>query len=211
MLNRGDNDEGLFGDFSDFEVEYDEAGKANGIKVAQTLANAKVVVGDPSYFPALTEKKGSVVRAIAILDQPVEATNNNGSYQVIFPGAYIGRKNDLYLFCCNGAHKVAPAGKFVAFVSTTVEGDCTGMSVEAIAHRELAAGLALLKSPVRIFYDMYDLMEPKSDGATDNVFISKSFDATTHFETAITDVLEIYERIMGEKLVLTNGPAAPEQ
>ena len=53
---------------------------------------------------------------------------------------------------------------------------------------------------------MYDLMAPKSNGVDDKVFISESFDATTHFETAITDVLAIYERIMGEKLVLTDGP-----
>jgi Rab GDP dissociation inhibitor len=82
------------------------------------------------------------------------------------------------------------------------------MSAEAVAQRELAAGLQLLNAPVRIFYDMYDLNKPTADGSKDHVFISESFDATTHFETAITDVLEMYQRIMGEKLVLTDGPAA---
>lgn len=211
MLNRGDRDEGLFGDFGDFEVVYDEEQKAKGIKVADTVANGKIVVGDPSYFPSMVEKKGCVVRAIAILEEMVEGTNANGSYQVIFPGSTIGRTNDLYLFCCSGGHKVAPEGKYIVFVSTTVEGDCTGMSVEAVAQRELAAGLTLLKSPIRIFYDMYDLMVPKSDGTKDNVFISESFDATTHFETAITDVLAIYERIVGERLVLTDGPASQQE
>jgi Rab GDP dissociation inhibitor len=39
-----------------------------------------------------------------------------------------------------------------------------------------------------------------ADGRADNVFISKSFDATSHFETAVDDMLSLYERIMGEPL-----------
>ena len=31
------------------------------------------------------------------------------------------------------------------------------------------------------------------------VFISKSYDATTHFETTCSDVLDLYRRIMGEE------------
>ena len=34
----------------------------------------------------------------------------------------------------------------------------------------------------------------------------KSFDATTHFETAITDVMGMHKRITGADLVLTDGP-----
>jgi len=83
------------------------------------------------------------------------------------------------------------------------------MSAEAVAQRELAAGLQMLKNPIKIFYDMYDLLAPNEDGSKNKVFVSESFDATTHFETAITDVLSMYERIMGQKLVLTDGP--PQQ
>ena len=38
------------------------------------------------------------------------------------------------------------------------------------------------------------------------VFLSESFDATTHFETAINDVMGMYKRIAGADLVLTDGP-----
>jgi Rab GDP dissociation inhibitor len=207
MLNRGDDDGPVFGE-GEFTVKYDESGVASGVEVMGVTANAKIVVGDPSYFPSLVAKKGSVVRAIALTDTLVESTNGNTSYQVIFPGASVGRVNDVYVFCCSNAHKVAPEGKFICFVSTTVEGDCTGMSVEAIAKKELEAGLNLLKSPIKIFYDQYDLLAPKENGVKDKVFISESFDATTHFETAITDVLHMYERINCEKLVLTDGPPA---
>jgi len=48
-------------------------------------------------------------------------------------------------------------------------------------------------------------MVPKGDGRSDQVFISESFDPTSHFETAINDVLAIYSRITGAPLVLTDG------
>ncbi len=35
------------------------------------------------------------------------------------------------------------------------------------------------------------------------VFITKSYDATSHFETTCDDILDVYERIMGEKLDLS--------
>jgi Rab GDP dissociation inhibitor len=42
-----------------------------------------------------------------------------------------------------------------------------------------------------------DLLEPINDGKEDNCFISKSYDATSHFETAANDVLSLYKRITG--------------
>jgi len=212
MLNSPTDDGPVFGE-GKFELTYAEDGKtATGVKVMDTVANAKIVVGDPSYFPSLCNKTGAVVRAIAIVNEPVPNTGQPpaASYQVIFPGQSIGRTNDLYLFACSGSHKVAPEGKYIVFVSSTVEGPADGMSAEAVAQRELAAGLSMLKGVVRIFYDMYDMHAPKANGIDDRVFITESFDPTTHFETAITDVLAVYERITGEKLVLTDGPPGAE-
>lgn len=45
------------------------------------------------------------------------------------------------------------------------------------------------------------LYEPKSDGRADNIFISKSYDATSHFETTTDDVKDIYRRATGEELI----------
>ena len=52
---------------------------------------------------------------------------------------------------------------------------------------------------------------PNTDGTKDKLFLTESFDPTTHFETAITDVLNVYKRITGEALVLTDGPPAQQQ
>ena len=35
----------------------------------------------------------------------------------------MGRRSDMYVFCCSSAHQVAPKDKYLAFVSTTVETD----------------------------------------------------------------------------------------
>ena len=40
-------------------------------------------------------------------------------------------------------------------------------------------------------------MEPVTDGVENHCFISKSYDATSHFETAANDVLSLYRRITG--------------
>lgn len=43
-----------------------------------------------------------------------------------------------------------------------------------------------------------DLYKPKDDGHENQVFISTSFDATSHFETTCSDVLDIFRRGTGE-------------
>jgi len=218
MLNRDLDGSPVFGP-NDLSLEYAEDGTVAGVVnhdgEEAVVARTKTVVGDPSYFAGKTKPTGSVVRAIALLDAPLAEMEKDGasSCQVIFPAAQCGRCNDLYLFLCSNAHKVAPAGKYVAFLSTKVEGRTQGMSNEQIAHRELAAGLALFTRPgapmpLHLFYDAYPTYAPLTNGTKDRVFISESFDATSHFETAINDVLDMYQRITGETLNLDALAAA---
>ena len=47
-------------------------------------------------------------------------------------------------------------------------------------------------------------------GDKEKVFLTQSFDPTTHFETAIGDVLGVYKRITGKELELTDGPSTSE-
>lgn len=44
------------------------------------------------------------------------------------------------------------------------------------------------------------LYEPLESGVNDNIFISKSYDATSHFETTTDDVRDIYQRVEGHEL-----------
>lgn len=58
---------------------------------------------------------------------------------------------------------------------------------------------------------MKDVFEPVVDGKTDGLFVTKGYDATSHFETSIDDVLEMYTKITNETLDLTNLPVEEEE
>jgi Rab GDP dissociation inhibitor len=46
------------------------------------------------------------------------------------------------------------------------------------------------------------LYEPLESGAKDQIFISKSYDASSHFESTTADVRDIYRRLANEELVV---------
>lgn len=183
---------------SDAEVVYDPAsGRAVGVRSEGQVARARVVIGDPSYFPTKTRVASRVVRAFCVLSHPVPATHDAASCQIILPQKQTGRKHDIYVFCCSKAHCVSPEGKWIALVSTTVETDTPAA--------ELAPGLALLGTPDEVFTEVVDVSVPLADGAADGAFISRGFDATSHFETEVEDVLDLYKRITGRPLDLSGG------
>jgi Rab GDP dissociation inhibitor len=55
------------------------------------------------------------------------------------------------------------------------------------------------------------LHEPINNSAEENLHITSSYDATSHFETASEDVLAMYERIVGEKLDLNISPSEDDE
>lgn len=180
---------------ADAEVVYDESGKAVGVKSEGGTARAKLVVGDPSYFKDKVRHTSKLVRCIAFLSHPIPNTDNAHSVQIILPQKQIGRKSDMYVFCSSYAHNVAANGKWIASVSTTVE--------TANPEAELAPGLALLGPIDEKFIEVQDIYEPLEDGKRDSAFISKGYDPTSHFETTVDDVLDMYKRITGKDLDLT--------
>ncbi|KAF4738574.1 Rab GDP dissociation inhibitor beta [Perkinsus olseni] len=66
--------------------------------------------------------------------------------------------------------------------------------------------LQLLGKIENKFVTISENYEPTDDGKADQLFVSKSYDATSHFESATQDVLEMWNRIMGEPLDLTLKP-----
>ena len=107
-------------------------------------ARARIVIGDPSYFPAEKYRRvGQVIRSICILDHPVPAIGGVPSGQIILPQNQTGRKNDIYVSIVSDVHEVTPKGKTVAIVSTNVE--------TANPKAEVAPGIALL-GPILLRY-----------------------------------------------------------
>ncbi|KAK1766729.1 rab GTPase activator [Phialemonium atrogriseum] len=185
------------------EVLYED-GKAVGIKATMTGVDpemkfetkAKTIIGDPSYFPSKVKVTGHVLRAICILKHPLASTNDADSCQLIIPQSQVGRKHDIYIACVSASHNVCPKGYWIAIVSTIAE-------TSSNHHLELAAGLERLgKIEEQFMGPPIPLYEPLEDGTKDNIFISKSYDASSHFESTTDDVRDIYHRCAGQELVV---------
>lgn len=182
------------------KVHYDENGVVVGVESQGEIAKCKFVVGDPSYFPDKVKKTGQVVRVICILNHPLANCDNTKSCQVIIPQKEAKRGHDIYVLVTSFAHKVAPAGKYIAIVSTTVESNDP--------EKEVEPGMKLLGAIEEKFVYVLDTFEPISDGKKDQVFISKSYDATTHYESSAVDIVDIFERITGTKFDWNAKPPA---
>ncbi|CAD6585633.1 MAG: Rab GDP dissociation inhibitor alpha [Alectoria sarmentosa] len=188
------------------EFEY-EGGKVSGIKATMRersedsdgmkfSTRTKKIIADPSYFPGKVQVVAHLLKAICILTHPVANTENSDSAQLIIPQSQVGRRNDIYIAIVSSAHNVCPKGYYIAIVSTIAEGSSNH-------HLELQPGFDRLgKIEEKFMGAPIPLYEPLESGRNDNIFISKSYDATSHFETTTDDVRDIYRRAEQEELVV---------
>ncbi|KAI0150443.1 rab GDP-dissociation inhibitor [Xylariaceae sp. FL1272] len=185
------------------EIIYDGS-KAAGIKATMGTPDsadqmkfetkAGMILGDPSYFSSKVKVVGHVLKAICVLKHPLAGTNDSDSSQLIIPQSQVGRKNDIYIACVSSAHNVCPKGYYIAIVSTIAE-------TTSNHHLELQPGLDRLgKIEEQFMGPPIPLYEPVDSGKADNIFISKSYDPTSHFETTTDDVKDIYLRATGDEL-----------
>jgi Rab GDP dissociation inhibitor len=61
------------------------------------------------------------------------------------------------------------------------------------------------------FISITPLYTPITSGRDDNIFITRSYDATSHFETVVDDVKDVYKRVTGNDLVLKKRELEPDQ
>merc|ERR1711884_848181 len=167
-----------------------EGGKVVGVRSGDEVAKCSQVYCDPSYASGSVKKTGQVVRCICLLDHPIPNTKDALSTQIIIPQKQVGRNSDIYVTIVSYTTQVASKGWFVAMVATTVE--------TANPEAEIQPGLALLGPIKQKFIQISDVFEPSEDGTKSQLFISKSYDATSHFETTCLDVLDIFRRGTGE-------------
>lgn len=85
------------------EVLY-ENGKVSGIKATmkdredngETMhftTKTKKILADPSYFPSKARVTGHLLKAICILNHPIDKTDGSDSLQLIIPQSQVGRKH----------------------------------------------------------------------------------------------------------------------
>lgn len=165
------------------------------------VAKCKMVICDPTYTlhgecgAEKVRKTGQVIRVICILNAPIPNTGDRKSCQIILPQKQLNRKHDVYIAMISSSHGVCQPGKYIALVSTTVE---TNDPL-----KEVDTGLKLLGPIEKKFVNISDVYEPLADGRKDNVYVTRSYDATSHFESATQDCLRIWEMIHGEPLDLS--------
>jgi Rab GDP dissociation inhibitor len=61
------------------------------------------------------------------------------------------------------------------------------------------------------FVSVTPLYTPTASGEADNIFITRSYDATSHFETVVEDVQNVWKRVVGKDLVLKKREVNVEQ
>ncbi|XP_065206273.1 rab GDP dissociation inhibitor beta [Planococcus citri] len=167
-----------------------EGDKIVGVRSGSEVVRCKQVYCDPSYVPDRVKKIGQVIRCICLLDHPIPNIKDALSCQIIIPQKQVNRKSDIYVSQVSYTHQVAAKGWFVAMVSTTVE--------TSDPEAEIRPGLELLGRIRQKFVTVSDYFVPTDLGNDSQLFISTSYDATTHFETVCNDVLEIFKRGTGE-------------
>jgi len=185
------------------KIVTDADGKFVGVTSGGETVKAKQVIGDPSYFGAggaadggklRVVEDGKVVRAICILKHPIPNTDDSDSLQIIIPQNQVNRRNDIYIAMVSSTHNVCAKDVYVAIVSTIVETDNP--------HLEIVPGLNLLGAIHEQFVTVTPIYAPTSSGAEDNIFVTRSYDATSHFETVVEDVQDVWKRVIGSDLVL---------
>lgn len=61
------------------------------------------------------------------------------------------------------------------------------------------------------FVSVSPLYVPTTSGEADNIFITRSYDATSHFETVVEDVQDVWKRVVGKDLVLKKREVEVQQ
>ncbi|KFD72628.1 hypothetical protein M514_01749 [Trichuris suis] len=178
-------------------------GCVTGVRCGSEVVKCKQVYCDPSYAPTRVRKVGQVLSCESCSAKGrietgclgdtshllVQSSNSKHDRFKILSDHH-PPKTDIYISMVSHVNMVAAKGWYVAIVSTTVETD----KPEA----ELLPGLQLLGPIYQKFVSISDLLEPVDDGTCSNLFISKSYDATSHFKTTCEDVLDIFQRGTGE-------------
>ncbi|XP_066448219.1 rab GDP dissociation inhibitor beta [Eleutherodactylus coqui] len=168
-----------------------ECGKIVGVKSEGEIARCKQLICDPSYVTNRVTKVGQVIRVICILSHPIKNTNDADSCQIIIPQNQVNRKSDIYVCMISYAHNVAAQGKYIAIASTTVETNDP--------EKEIRPALELLEPIDQKFVSVNDMYAPTDLGTESQIFISRTYDPTTHFETTCDDIKDIYKRMTGSE------------
>ena len=101
------------------------------------------------------------------------------------------------------SHLICAKGIYIAIISATVETENP--------EKEIGPAVELLGDVLEMFVSVSNIYEPKEDGSKSNLWVTSSYDATSHFESASEEILDIYQKIVNEKLDLNIEPDEDEE
>lgn len=129
---------------------------------------------------------------------------------------------DIYIAMVSSTHNVCAKDVYVAIVSTIVETDKPELEIApglqllgTIYDKYVVSCLLMLRIYIKLsvyrFVSVTPLYTPTSSGQADQIFITRSYDATSHFETVVDDVQDVWKRVVGKDLVLKKREVEVEQ
>jgi len=184
-------------------ILYNEAGAACGVESEGVTVEADCVVASPEYAPEAVEEGYKVVRLYAVLAHPPNMCKEAASCQLVMPAEEVGRANDIFLFAGGPTLGLAPKNKWLVVASTRIEGEVTGDETAlALAKRELAPVLQMLKPAKKLLAEVVPYYEPMEGAESESLRLCGSCDEATHFDSVEADVLRLYEAIVGDPLEL---------
>jgi len=180
----------------------DGSGACAGVTTADGAAiRADCVVCAPEHAPSAehVQRSYEVVRLYAVLAHPPNLCKEATSCQLLVPAAHTERESDIYLMAVGPTHGVAPKGRWLVVASAKVEGPSEGVDALAVAKRELAAVLPLLKPSRKLFAEVSPIYAP-ADETPDGLQVLSSCDETSYFDSVEADIEVAFERITGERI-----------
>lgn len=105
---------------------------------------------------------------------------------------------DIYIMMVSSVHAVSKKDCYIAIISTVVE--------TAKPEEELEVAFDLVGKVKEKFVRITERFVQTIFGKRDGLFISDSFDETSHFENETENVLSLYKDITGKDLDLTKLP-----
>lgn len=164
---------------------------------------AHKVIAAPSYVEAVGRgsllRSGAVVRrVICILDHAIPGTHKAEAAQIILPQKQTGRRSDIFIVILGPAHAVCKKGYFLAIISGNVE--------KPSVDEDLGVAFQLIGPVVHRFVTETVIKTPVSRTFTDGLFVTDTLDATSHFESAAENVLELFRGVTGKALDLAITP-----
>jgi Rab GDP dissociation inhibitor len=114
------------------------------------------------------------------------------------PQRQLNRQSDIYITLISSQHQVCKDGYFIAIVSATIETENP--------EQEIEPALKLLGPVLEKFVSISNVEEVNEGKTVENLHITNSYDATSHFEIESQNIFDIFKRITGQSPHLKDYP-----